>query len=63
MTLPSAVGIAGKRYVIRKSDASANTVTIDPAGAETVNGSATRVISTQYEAVEIVSDGAGWVTT
>ena len=38
VTLPSAVGIAGKRYVIRKSDASANTVTIDPAGAETRKG-------------------------
>lgn len=48
-------------YTIIKSDASANHVTIDPAGSETVNGAATRDLSTQWETVALRSDGSNWV--
>lgn len=59
-TLPTAVGRRGKIFVFQKSDASANTVTIDGAGTETINGAATLVISTQFHCRTIISDGANW---
>lgn len=43
-----------------KVDSSANAVTIDPSGSETVNGSSTYVLSNQWDAVGIVSDGSNW---
>ena len=49
-------------YTIVKVDATGNTVTIDPSGSQTVNGSATRVLSTQWESVTLVSDGSNWIT-
>lgn len=48
-------------YTIVKVDATGNTVTIDPSGAQTINGAATRILSTQWESVTIRSDGANWI--
>lgn len=48
-------------YTVIKSDATGNTVTIDPAGSETINGSATRVLSAQWETATLRSDGANWI--
>ncbi len=39
----------------------AGTVTIDGNGAETIDGGATAVLTTQYEAVTVISDGAQWL--
>jgi hypothetical protein len=61
ITLPTAVGINGREYVIRKLDSSANTVTITPNGSETVNGSSDIVLDEQYESTIIYSDGANWI--
>lgn len=46
--------------IIIKKTASANTVTIDANGAETIDGAATQVISTQWESITIISDGSAW---
>ncbi|WP_435279365.1 hypothetical protein [Streptomyces sp. 1222.5] len=48
-------------YTIVKVDASGNPVTIDPAGAQTINGAATRNLASQGDAVTVWSDGANWV--
>lgn len=48
-------------YTIIKADASGNTVTVDPAGSQTINGSATRVLSAQWETVTLRSDGTNWI--
>lgn len=62
IALPSAVGIAGREYRIKKVSATGGgrTVDIDPNGAETVDGVATFTLVSQYESVTIVSDGANW---
>lgn len=60
ITLPTAVGCAGRRYVIKKTDVGLNAVTVDAAGSETIDGALTFVIDVQYESVEIESDGANW---
>lgn len=47
-------------YIIKKSDSSVNTVTIDANGAETIDGATTKVISTQYSGYAIQSNGTSW---
>ena len=63
-TLPTAVGITGRRYTIIKTDAvfaTASAITIEADGAETINGVANTTLNTQFESVELVSDGANWI--
>lgn len=60
VTLPAAATVSGSSISVKKSDASANAVTIDGAGAETIDGAATLALSTQYEAVTLWSDGTSW---
>lgn len=43
-----------------KKTASANSLIIDPAGAETIDGSATATITVQYVSLTLVSDGTNW---
>lgn len=62
ITLPTAVGITGRIYMFKKSDASANAVTIACNGSETINGSATLAISAQNQLSRLQSDGANWQT-
>jgi hypothetical protein len=61
ITLPTAVGINGRKYTIRKLDSSGNAVTIDGNGSETINGATTKALSTQYETATIMSNGANWI--
>jgi len=56
ITLPSAAGIAGREYVIFKS-AAANNVVVNAAGGQTINGSASATLISQYTALRLVSDG------
>ena len=60
LTLPTAIGISGTVYIVKKTDSSANTVTITPFGAQTIDGVANEVISAQYDSISIISDGANW---
>jgi hypothetical protein len=62
ITLPTASTCARRRYEIKKIDSSANTVTVDGYSSETIDGSLTNILSTQYQSVTVVSDGAGWNT-
>lgn len=60
ITLPTAVGIKGKEFTIKKTDSSANIVTVDGNGSETIDGDTTRDLALQYEAIDIISDNASW---
>lgn len=63
-TLPAANSVpAGKTYIIKKIDASANAVTITAAGADLIDGAATKAITTQYTVLRIESDGVSnwWI--
>ncbi len=63
-TLPTAVGITGKRYkFIRIDQTLANAVTIATTSAQTINGASTFKLMTQYEMVEVESNGANWLIT
>lgn len=60
LTLPTAVGIGGRVYEIKKTDSSFTAVTIDGNGSETLDGSTTTTLNTQYESIKIVSDNSNW---
>lgn len=53
------VNAVGRVFTIKKVDASANAVTIDPASG-TVDGADTYVLSTQYQFVTVLSDGSNY---
>lgn len=59
VTLPTAVGIAGKIYIIKNS-ASGTTVTIGTTSSQTIDGSTTKLLNAQYAAYTVMSDGANW---
>lgn len=61
VTLPTSVGITGKVYVVKKVDSSANAVTVATTSAQTIDGAASKVLSIQYDAVTVQSDGANWL--
>jgi len=60
ITLPNATTCAGRQYVIKKIDSSANAVTIAPQSGQTIDGQASISITTQYDYRRVVSDGANW---
>lgn len=57
ITLPLAADRRKIFLFVKKIDASANTVTIQPSGGETIDGAASLVIATQYQCYTILSDG------
>lgn len=60
ITLPTAASSNRRVYVIKKTDSSGNTVTIDGDGSETIDGATTNVISAQWSARAIQSNGTAW---
>lgn len=56
----AATALDGFRIIVKKTDSTANTVTIDGNSSETIDGALTKVLSSQYDVVEIVCDGSNW---
>lgn len=54
---PSASTIFGKRITVKKIDSSAHTVTLQPDGVETIDGSPEAVIYVPNLSLTLVSDG------
>ena len=59
VTLPLAKDAKGEYFVFKKIVA-ANTMTIDGAGAETIDGAITQAFTTQWSVVTIASNGTAW---
>jgi len=60
ITLPAASGVTGIIYHIKKTDSSANAVTVDGDASETIDGATTQVINFQYDSMMIICDGSNW---
>lgn len=60
LKLPQATDREGYIYRIKKTDSSVNAVTILRAGAATIDGANSVVLSSQHEVLTIVSDGSNW---
>lgn len=59
LTLPAASTCQGQEFVVKKIDSSANPVTLTTA-TNNIDGTATKVLSTQYSSYTVVSDGTTW---
>lgn len=60
ITLPAAANSTGLKLYIKKTDASANTVTIDGNASETIDGATTKALASQYASYTIICNGSGW---
>jgi hypothetical protein len=62
VTLPTAVGISGRVYTIKKQDgAGGGTLTIATTSAQTIDGATTLIIKSQYVSTTLVSNGTNWI--
>ncbi len=57
INLPTAIGNTAK-YQIKKVDSTANTITVDANGSQTIDGSLTAVISVPNLSITLISDNA-----
>ncbi len=60
ITLPLASLSTGLSLTFIKTNISANTITIDADGSETINGAPNTTLTTQYETKTLWSDGTQW---
>jgi hypothetical protein len=65
LDFPTAVGIEGKTYIVIDKLGTAPTynITLHPNGGQTIDGESTLVIKEAFAAVEIVSNGANWLSS
>lgn len=60
ITLPTAVGVAGRPYCIKNSGS--GTITINTTSAQTVDNNASGIITlAQYDNLMVQSNGANWI--
>lgn len=61
VTMPNPATVAnGFTATIKKTDPTANTVTLLPFAAETFDGQSSFILGAQYQFVKVVSDGTNW---
>lgn len=60
VTLPAVDESSGRRITVKKIDNSANTVTVDGNGSETIDDATTQIITTQYDSICVMSDLSEW---
>ena len=62
LTLPTAQTLSGRVIVIKDAGGAAgtNSITIDTEGAQTIDGSATAIISVNYNSISLYCDGTNW---
>jgi len=59
VTLPTAVGVTGKVFVVKNSGA--GVITIATTSSQTIDGFTTKVLNTQYAGYKVQSNGANWI--
>lgn len=59
-TLPTAVGVTGKIYVIKRISAGTNRLTVATTSAQTIDGITTAILDGQWNSITVCSDGANW---
>lgn len=58
--LPFAAGNLGKEIIIKKNDATGNSVTANSRGSELIDGSASVSTTTKLSTIKVVSDNTNW---
>lgn len=60
VTLPAVADVPAGKLITVKKLVAANDVVVDGAGAETIDGAATKTLSAQYATLKVISDGTEW---
>lgn len=60
VTLPTAVGIAGQIFDVKKTDSTVSPVVIGTTSAQTIDDNASVSIFSQFDSYTVVSDGTNW---
>jgi hypothetical protein len=60
VTLPAVAGNAGKFVIVKARHGATNTVTVDGAVAETIDGAASQSLTSAMASIEMICDGAEW---
>lgn len=60
-TLPTVSGNSGLVLDLKKIDSSANAITVDGSGAETIDGAATFSLTVQWQNLTIIAQSSGWL--
>lgn len=60
INLPAAASFTDRQYVIKKTDSSANAITIDGNSSETIDGATTQALTVQYQSITIACNGSNW---
>ena len=63
ITLPNAKNSVNSNFIVKKTDSSANTVTINTTSSQTIDGESSIVLNNQYENISVVSDKSNWHET
>lgn len=62
ITIPTALLVEGRMFRIKDGSggASTNNITVDCEGSETIDGSATHILSSNYGSIAMYCDGINW---
>jgi lysophospholipase L1-like esterase len=60
VTLPTAAGIPGRSFQVKKTDSSANVCTVVTSSGQTIDGATTVSLTSQYSSMKMASDNANW---
>ena len=60
VTVPAAADYTDRQWIVKKIDASANAVTLDATGADTIDGAGTLALTSQWDRAHIASNGTAW---
>ena len=60
VTLPAASTVTGRIFFIKRVNAGANSVAVNPVGGETIDGGPFHSLTAQWARVEIISNGSAW---
>lgn len=60
VTLPASSTNAGAIISVKRVDASGNTITIQRAGGDLIDGATTRSLAAQWNGVQLLATSAGW---
>lgn len=61
INLPPVAAHTGREIVVKRTDGSGNSVTIDGDGSETIDGATTVSLASQYNFRRLYSDGIEWL--
>lgn len=59
VTLPTAVGVAGRIYIIKSNMNAGILLTVNTTSSQTIDGATSRTL-TRYEALQVISNGSNW---